>query len=121
MTLCDELPHFIWDKYFSGDQIFDYMGIEGFDALMTCGRDRLPSGIPKKYLKKTDTGGRSKVAKFNQPIVLVHKLEVFQQVHVSFQSTSSCNLSSVNLLPKTKFVCCAAGKGPRRAKMTLGN
>jgi hypothetical protein len=28
--LWDELPHFTWDNYFSGDQIFDYMGDKGF-------------------------------------------------------------------------------------------
>jgi hypothetical protein len=36
MYLWDDLPHFTWDDYFSGDQIFDYMGNLGFDALMMC-------------------------------------------------------------------------------------
>jgi hypothetical protein len=36
MCLWDELPHFPWDNFFSGDQIFDYMGNKGFGALMTC-------------------------------------------------------------------------------------
>jgi hypothetical protein len=34
--LWDELPHFTWDNFFSGDQIFDYMGNKGFGALITC-------------------------------------------------------------------------------------
>jgi hypothetical protein len=50
MFLWDELPHFTWNNYFSGDQIFDYMGNLGFDALMMCRRDGLPSRIPEKYL-----------------------------------------------------------------------
>ena len=36
MTLWNECPHFTWDKYVSGDQIFDYMGNQEFGALMTC-------------------------------------------------------------------------------------
>ena len=75
MTLWNELPHFTWENYFLGNQIFDYMGNLGFCALMTCQQDRLPGGIPEKYLskKKTDMADRSKIARFNRPIVLVHK------------------------------------------------
>jgi hypothetical protein len=93
MCLWDEHPHCTWDNYFSGDQIFDHMGNLGFGALMTCRRDRLPSGIPEKYLskKKMDTSDKTKVARFNQPIVLVSKAKSYQRVHVSFQSTSSYN------------------------------
>jgi hypothetical protein len=39
MYLWDDLPPFTWDNFFSGDQIFDYMGILGFGVLMTCPRD----------------------------------------------------------------------------------
>ena len=122
MTLWNELPHFTWDNYFSGDQIFDFMGNEGFGALMTCRRDRLPSGIPEKYIskKKTDTGERSKVARFNRPIVLVHKSEVYQRVHVSFQSTSSCSLSSVNSLPKTSLYVAQRERGRGEQKRHWG-
>jgi hypothetical protein len=82
--LWNELHHFTWDNYFSGNKIFDYMGSLGFGALMTCWRDHLSTGIPEKYLskKKTDTQERSKVARFNRPIVLVNKLETYQRVHV---------------------------------------
>jgi hypothetical protein len=103
--LWDELPHFTWDNYFSGDKILNHIGLLGFGALMTCRRDRLPAGIPERYLskKKTDTKDRSKVARFNRPIVLVNESTTHQRVHVSFQSTSSCNLSSVNSLPKANL------------------
>jgi hypothetical protein len=122
MYLWDELPHFTWDNYFSGDQIFDYMGNKGFGALMTCRRDRLPSGIPDKYLskKKTDTSDKSKVARFNEPIVLVHTAETYQRVHVSFQSTSSCNLSSVNSLPKATFYVAQRERGRGEHKRYWG-
>jgi hypothetical protein len=105
MYLWNELPHFTWDNYFSGDKIFNHIGLLRFGALMTCRQDRLPAGIPEKYLskKKTDIKERSKVARFNKPIVLVNESTTHQRVHVSFQSTSSCNLSSVNSLPKTNL------------------
>jgi hypothetical protein len=81
------------------------MGILGFDALITCPQDRLQNGIPDKYLskKKTDTSDKSKVASFNKPIVLMCKVDTYQRVHLSFQSTLSCDLSSIYSLPKTSL------------------
>jgi hypothetical protein len=122
MCLWDGHPHFTWENYFSGDQIFDYMGNLGFGALMTCRRDRLPSRIPKKYLskKKTDTSDKTKVERFNQPIVLVSKAESYQRVHVSFQSTSSCNLSTVNSVPKTSLYVTLRERGHGEHKRYWG-
>jgi hypothetical protein len=54
MYLWDELPHFTWDNYFSGDQIFDYMGNLRFGALMMCPQDHLPSGILERHMSKKD-------------------------------------------------------------------
>ena len=122
MYIWDELPHFTWDNYFSGDQIFNHLGLLGFGALMTCRRDRLPAGIPEKYLskKKTDTKERSKVARFNRPIVLVNESATHQRVHVSFQSTSSCNLSLVNLLPKANLYVTQQERGRGEHKRYWG-
>ena len=52
-----EKPHTIWDNYFSGDPVMDWLGQNEFGATMACWRDRLPSGVPNQYLhkKKTDT------------------------------------------------------------------
>jgi hypothetical protein len=93
-------PHFTFDNFFSGDRVMDWLGEEGFGALTTCRRDRLPKGIPEKYMakKKTATCHRSKVARFNHPITLVKTEETYERMHATFQSTSSCNLSSVNSL-----------------------
>jgi hypothetical protein len=77
MYLWDELPHFIWDNYFSGDKSFDYMGNLRFGALMMCRQET-------HVKKKTDTAKRLKVARLNRLIVLVNKLETFQYIHVSF-------------------------------------
>ena len=73
---------------------------------MTCRRDRLPSGVPGKYWhkEKTDNGPQAKVARFFQPVVAIKDVEqkngksAYRKMHVSFQSTSSCNISTVNAL-----------------------
>ena len=93
-------PHITWDNFFSGDTILDWIGRQGFGTTMTCRRDRLPSDIKGMYLhkKKTDTSPRTKVARFMNPIVAVKTNETYQRVHVSFQSTSSCNITTVNAM-----------------------
>ncbi len=107
--LWDELPHFTWDNFFSGDQIFDYMGTLGFGALMTCQRDRLPSGVPADNMckKKTSNEARPKGEWFNQPINLVkiaskdgatNNTKCYERVDKTFQSTSLCNIFAVNVL-----------------------
>ena len=100
-----EKPHTTWDNYFSGDNIFDWIGQNGFGCMMTCRRDSLPKQLPSHNLhkQKTDVNCRSRVARFNHPIV-IHKAtmggagKIFDRVHVSFQSTSSCNIATVNAL-----------------------
>lgn len=95
------------DNYFSGDKVLDWIGSKGFGATMTCRRDRLPSGIPSKYLhkQKTDSSKKTKVARFFNPVVAVKHFDAkddnsspYRRVHVSFQSTSSCNIATVNAL-----------------------
>jgi hypothetical protein len=116
-------PHSTWDNYFSGDFIFDWMGRKGFPVTMTVRRDRLPSPILGIYLCKEKTSNddkKSRVARFNHPITAVKICTVpvlvpagvppvltvpvtpvptprtYTRVHVSFQSTSSCNIACVN-------------------------
>ena len=112
-----EKPHSTWDNYFSGCKIFDWMGEKGFAATMTCRRDRFPKIIAPEYLhkKKTTTVPRPKAARFNKPINAVkrqfslnnegQKAEIYECVHVSFQSTSSCNISTVNALNACTLSC----------------
>ena len=71
---------------------------------MTCRRDRLPAKVKGEFLhkKKTDVNVRSKVARFLHPIVLVKTTDTYQRVQTSFQSTSSCNISTVNALLQCK-------------------
>jgi hypothetical protein len=116
-------PHSTWDNFFSGCRIMNWLGTNGFSATMTCRRDRLPSSIPGMYLHKESTAPGDKAARFgrfNNPITIVKKFLVppapvlqeeeegepilpaapitFTRVHVSFQSTSSCNISTVSAL-----------------------
>ena len=91
-------PHLTFDNYFSGEAVFDYAGQKGFGLLMTTRRDRLPAGVRGEYMhkRKTEANPRSKCARYIQPVVLVKQKENYEVVLTSFQSTSSCNIMSVN-------------------------
>ena len=64
----------------------------------TLRRDRLPKGIKNENLhaKKTDSSLRTKVARYIPPVVAVKNHDSYEVVLTSFQSTSSCNIISVN-------------------------
>ena len=100
-------PHITWDNYFSGETILNYLGQKGFGATMTCRKDRFPAGVPKIYFHHERGNGvteRSRVARYCNPITLVKSFpakddhKAYTRTHVSFQSTGSTNLSSVNAL-----------------------
>ena len=70
---------------------------------MTSARNELPKDIASKYSHKSQTDPKNqcaKMARFAQPIVAAKNDPNgrCQRVHVSFQSTSSCNISTVNAL-----------------------
>jgi hypothetical protein len=122
-----ERPHSTWDNFFSGDQIFNWLGERGFAATMTCRRDRLPSGVPKEYLhaKKTVSDTRSRAARFNEPVTAVKQTLFtlddtvrmpYKRVHVSFQSTSSTNISTVNALNSNKLFVVKKERGQGASK-----
>ena len=91
-------PHITWDNYFSGEDICHYAGKKGFGLLMTNRRDRLPKEVKGEYMhkKKTDSTKRSKSARYIEPVILVKEEENYEVVLTTFQSTSSCNIISVN-------------------------
>ena len=43
-----ENPHSTWENYFSGDQIMNWLGGNGFGSTMTCRRDWFPADIEGK-------------------------------------------------------------------------
>lgn len=115
-SIFTEKPHITWDNFFSGDNIMKYAAEQGFGFTSTCRRDRLPKGIPTKYLHKgkTDSSARPKAARFEQPIFAIkvlkedttdkEKVSGVMQL-TSFQSTSSCNFTSVNALNTMSLYC----------------
>ena len=116
-----EKPHSTWDNFFSGDNIMDWLGRNGFGATMTCRRDRLPVAVSGHYMhkKKTLTDLRSRVARFHEPVVMVKDVPEeepgsgngYQRIHTSFQSTSSCNISMVNALNRCSLFVRRKGWG----------
>ena len=95
-----EKPHITFDNYFSGDNTLAYVAKEGFGCTMTVSRNCLPSGIPKKYLHHGQPPNdlRNRHSRFTNPIFAVKKAgKSFIQL-CSFQSTSSCNIASVNAI-----------------------
>ena len=112
----DDAPHITLDNFFSGDQVLEYLGQRGYQATMTCRRDRLPdlgqggklNKIFFNYVKGRTVDHRSKVARFEQPIVAVKHVSANQDTgtraytltHCSFQSTGGTNISGVNALCK---------------------
>jgi hypothetical protein len=122
-------PHSTWDNFFSGDQICDHAGELGFGVTMTCRRDRLPNGVPSDNMckKKTTNDPRPKAARFNQPINLVKIVEGdgankkgYVRVHTTFQSTSSCNISTVNALNECSMYVRKRERGRKENKRFWG-
>ena len=88
----------------------NYLGANGYGGVFTCARNRLPKGVKKHSFHhiKTDSSQKTKVARFYEPVVAVKKMNgandiEYERVHVSFQSTSSCNISTVNALSSCSF------------------
>jgi hypothetical protein len=126
-----ERPHTTWDNFFSGDQIFNWLGEKGFGGTMTCRRDRTMEGVAKEYLhvKKTVSDARSKAARFNEPITATKQTlftladterRPYTRVHVSFQSTSSTNISTVNALNSNKLFVVKKERGQGASKRKWG-
>ncbi len=105
----EEKPCITADNYFQDDSIMNWLGEQGLGGIMTSARDRLPSDIPSQYLHKQKTDAKhqgAKLARFVPPIVAVMTDEEkgYQRIHVSFQSTSSCNISTVNALNEVQHI-----------------
>ena len=111
-------PHITWDNYFSGEEVCKYAGEKGFGLLMTNRRDRLPAGVKSEYMhkKRTEATKRSKCARFIEPVILVKDYDSYEIVLTSFQSTSSCNIISVNSMSQNKNFIEARSRGRKDKK-----
>jgi hypothetical protein len=117
-------PHMTWDNFFSGDDITQYAAEKGFGLTMTCRRDRLPDNkniLGKFWHKeKTDSKARPKAARYEKPIFAMKKVGNSLIQHTSFQSTSSCNITSVNALNEISLYVRAKERGRGKAKRQWG-
>jgi hypothetical protein len=120
-------PHITWDNFFSGDDILEYAAEKGFGLTMTCRRDRLPGcgakgGVPSKYWHKEKTNhlGRAKAARYEYPIFAIKRVGDSLIQHTSFQSTSSCNISSVNALNELSLYVASKERGRGSTKRHWG-
>ena len=84
--------------------------------------------MPAKYWHKEKTGNSHKTnaARFFPPVVTVktvkfkNSMNKYTKVHVSFQSTSLCNLSTVNALNECKLPVHKRTQGYNKNKPTWG-
>ncbi len=70
----EEHVHVAMANFFSGDEVLRFLGEGGWKATMTYRRDWLPNEVPKmffNFLKAMPVNTRSKVARFEQPIIAV--------------------------------------------------
>jgi hypothetical protein len=94
-----ESPHITWDNFFSGKEVAIWCADQGFGMTTTLRRDRFPKEVPTEFChgkKMTPKDQRAKVVKFLLPIVATKKIDSGVLQLTSFQSTSCCNLLSVN-------------------------
>jgi hypothetical protein len=113
--------------------MMEYTAEHGFGLTMTCRRDQSPKDIPGKYFHeaKTNSNARPKAARFEHPIFMMKNLRndltdnnkvTGSLQHTSIQSTSSCNITSVNALDSLTVACCTVyqrSKGERRQQETV--
>ena len=85
---------------------------------MTTRRDRLPKGIKGEYLHKqrTESTKRTKCARYIEPVILVKDNTDYEIVLTSFQSTSSCNIMSVNSFSENRNFVEARSRGRKDKK-----
>ena len=111
------------DNFFFDDKMCEWIGAHGFGSLGTNARNALPKEIEKKYLhgqKHTSGCKYSKVARFTNPIVAVKNSPGYQRVHISFQSTNSTNITSVNCFNECKLFIEIRERGRGKNKRVWG-
>jgi hypothetical protein len=136
----EEKVHVTMDNFFSGDEVLRFLGEGGWKAAMTCRRDRLPKEVVKvhfNYIKAAPVNQRSKVARFEQPIIavknilqlkkkptsnelVVNEKKDYVNCHVSFQSTGGTNITSVNALSNVELYVREQNKGRGNQKRSWG-
>ena len=111
------------DNFFFDDKMCKWIGENGLGCIGTTARNCLPKDIDKEYLhsQKHASGCKySKVARFTYPIVAVKEENGYQRVHISFQSTNSTNITTVNCLNECKLFVEVRERGRGENKRVWG-
>lgn len=117
-------PHITADNHFSGENVMSFLGESGFGMTVTCRRDRFPPGL-KNYFnheKVASTDRRTRVARFEQPIIAVKRVQgdgdkkPYYRTFVSFQSTGATNIAGVNNLPSLTLYVQPKYRGTKKNK-----
>ena len=122
--------HITMDNHFLGENVVHLIRKLGYKATMTTRRNRLVAGVDNKYLhhKKVEVSARTRAARFEMPIVLVKEVKAregdaqdYRVVVVSFQSTGSTNITTVNALKKVGLYVKerTRGRGNRKRKWAI--
>lgn len=115
------------DNHFSGDVTSRFIGENGFKSVKTNRRDRLPAACSKDsfhHRKDVDHNAASRMARFAEPIIAVCEVRQpegseksdYRVVHVSFQSTGSTNIQTVNALSEVGLFVEQREKGKGETK-----
>ena len=100
----------------------DFAAEKKLPLTMTCARNKLPNGVPSKYWHKEQTkaDARSRAARWLKPIFAIkeHKGSTLQ--FCSFQSTSSCNIVSVNAINSISLFASTKERGRGTNKRQWG-
>ena len=96
------------EKYFVMDTVLDWAGNASLGIIGTNERNRLLKYIELIYLHKENTNATMKHTKavqfFDSIVAVKNDSRGLQSVHISLQSTSSCNIASINALnERTNF------------------
>ena len=116
------------DNHFPTKDVADFIGQHGFGQVSTIRRDRLPKECNKEsfhYVKAVAVDDRSRMAQFEQPVVAVKHVEPssgepYNIVHVSFQSTGSTNIQTVNALSEVSLYVRERNRGRGADKRVWG-
>ena len=121
-AIFSEIPHITWDNHFSGDVLLDFAAEKKLPLTMTCARNKLPSGVPSKYWHKEQTkaDARSRAARWLKPIFAIKQHRGSTLQFCSFQSTSSCNIVSVNAINSMSLFASTKQRGRGTNKRQWG-
>lgn len=119
---CKE-PHVTRDDHFSGDEIMLFAAETGVGLTMTCQRGRLPKGIPLKHWHKISAPVQTpcaRAAQWEHPAVAIKHHAGSTLQCVSFQSTSSCDIVSINTFNGVSLFTQTKSRGQKDNKQQWG-